>query len=88
MTPLTRLTWRLFKRTTSVWSWGAERAITEATTATPPMRTTRAKNPRSLGLKPAYGALALGGGTAAEATGFALAPLATGAALLLGAALG
>ena len=87
MTPLTRLTWRLFKRTTSVWSWGAERAITEATTAIPPMRTTRAKSPRSLGFK-AYGALALGGGTAAEAAGFGLAPLATGAALLLGAALG
>jgi hypothetical protein len=49
------------------------------------------QEPTELGIQAAYGALALEAGTGDDATGFTFgsrAPLVTGAALLLGAALG
>ena len=49
------------------------------------------QEPTELGIQATYGALALGAGTGDEASGFTLASralLVTGAALLLGAALG
>lgn len=62
-----------------VWSCGDERATSEATSATPPINTTRASNERSLGLKPAQGALVFGAGALLLGTATALGAAGLGA---------